>query len=52
MGWVRHTDTYGMYEERIKPIINIKKLKKVVSKKPEKAESGGEEKEWKSNGEP
>ena len=36
MGWVRHTDTYGMYEERIKPIINIKKLKKVVSKNQKK----------------
>lgn len=32
MGWVKHTDTYGMYEERIKPIVSIKKLKKVVSK--------------------
>lgn len=32
MGWVSHTDTYGMYEERIKPIVNIKKLKKIVSK--------------------
>ncbi len=32
MGWVKHTDTYGMYEERIKPIVNIKKLKKIVSK--------------------
>lgn len=33
MGWVKHTDTYGMYEKRIKPIVNIKKLKKVVSKR-------------------
>lgn len=32
LGWVKHTDTYGMYEDRIKPIINVKKLKKVVSK--------------------
>ena len=32
IGWVKHTDTYGMYEERIKPIVSIKKLKKVVSK--------------------
>lgn len=32
MGWVRHTDTYGMYEKRIKPYVNIKKLKKIVSK--------------------
>ena len=23
MGWVKHTDTYGMYEERIKPIVSI-----------------------------
>lgn len=33
IGWVDHTDTYGMYEQRIKPIVNIKKLKKVVSKR-------------------
>jgi len=32
MGWVKHTDTYGMYEERIKPFVKIKTLKKVVSK--------------------
>ncbi len=32
MGWVKHTDTYGMYEERIKPVVNIRKLKKIVSK--------------------
>lgn len=32
MGWVEHTDTYGMYVDRIKGIISIKKLKKVVSK--------------------
>ena len=32
MGWVKHTDTYGLYEERIKPIVSIKKLKKIVSK--------------------
>lgn len=32
MGWVKHTDTYGMYENRVKPVVNIKTLKKVVSK--------------------
>lgn len=32
LGWVKHTDTYGMYQDRIKPIVNVKKLKKVVSK--------------------
>lgn len=32
MGWVDNTDTYGMYEERIKTCVEIKKLKKIVSK--------------------
>ena len=32
MGWVEHTDTYRMYEDRIKPYVSIRKLKKVVSK--------------------
>jgi hypothetical protein len=36
LGWVKHTDTYGMYEDRIKPIVNVKKLKKVVSKESKK----------------
>ena len=33
LGWVKHTDTYGMFQERIKPIVKIKTLKKVVSKR-------------------
>lgn len=32
MGVLKHTDTYAMYEERIKPITDVKKLKKIVSK--------------------
>ncbi len=32
MGWIKHTDTYGMYEKRIKPYANVKKLKRIVSK--------------------
>lgn len=32
MGWVDNTDTYKMYEERIKPYVEIRKLKKIVSK--------------------
>lgn len=32
MGWVTHTDTYNMYLERIKPHINVKKLKHIVGK--------------------
>ena len=31
MGYIDHTDTYALYEERIKPYINIKKLKKKIS---------------------
>lgn len=30
MGWVKHTDTYNMYLERIKPYVNVKKLKRIV----------------------
>lgn len=32
MGLFRHTDTYGYYEEYIKPKVNVKKLKRIVSK--------------------
>lgn len=38
MGYVTHTDTYAMYEERIKPYVNIKKLKKIVSKNSKRKE--------------
>lgn len=47
MGWVTHTDTYGMYEERIKPIVNIKKLKRIVSKNQKRKNQ--KEKEAKKN---
>lgn len=32
MGWVDHTDTYDMFQERVKPYVEVKKLKKIVSK--------------------
>lgn len=32
MGWVDHTDTYDMYKKRVKPYVEVKKLKKIVSK--------------------
>lgn len=32
MGWVKHTDTYNMYLERIKPYVDIRKLKRIVGK--------------------
>lgn len=38
MGYVTHTDTYAMYEARIKPYANIKKLKKMVSKNSKRKE--------------
>lgn len=31
MGYFRHTDAYNVYLERVKPYVNIKKLKKIVS---------------------
>lgn len=32
MGWVSHSDTYGMYERWIKPKVSVKQLKKIASK--------------------
>lgn len=32
LGWVDHTDCYGMYEERVKPYVEVKKLKRIVSR--------------------
>lgn len=32
MGYFTHTDTYEMYLQRVKPHVNVKKLKKIVSK--------------------
>lgn len=32
MGWIDKTDTYGMYEKRIKPKVSVKKMKHIVSK--------------------
>lgn len=32
MGWFKHTDTYDYYLKYIKPNVNVKKLKKIVSK--------------------
>ena len=31
MGWIDKTDTYGMYEQRIKPKVSVKKMKHIVS---------------------
>lgn len=32
MGWFTCTDTYGCYEGRIKPYVNVGRLKKIISK--------------------
>lgn len=32
MGWFTCTDTYGCYEDRIKPYVNVGRLKKIISK--------------------
>lgn len=32
MGWIDKTDTYTMYEKRIKPKVSVKKMKQIVSK--------------------
>lgn len=40
MGWYTHTDTYAFYEREIKPYVNVKKLKKIVSKHSKKGAKG------------
>lgn len=32
MGWIDNTDTYGMYLQHIKPYVNIKCMKQIISK--------------------
>lgn len=32
MGWIYHTDTYNMYLNEIKPYVNVRTMKKIVSK--------------------
>lgn len=44
MGYLSHTDTYAMYEHRVKPHVNIKKLKKIVSKHSKREENKRHEK--------
>ena len=44
VGWVEHTDTYRMYEERIKPYVELKKLKKIVSKHQRRLNESGKAK--------
>ena len=31
LGWIDATDSYGVYEERVKPFVNIQKLKRRIS---------------------
>ena len=38
MGYLTHTDTYGMYQDRVKPYVNVKKLKRIVSKHSKRKE--------------
>ena len=49
MGMFKHTDTYGYYLNHIKPIINIKKLKRIVSKHSRKEQRAYYERLEKSN---
>lgn len=42
MGWFKHTDTYDYYRKYIKPNVNVKKLKKIVSKHSRKEKEKNE----------
>lgn len=32
LGWIKHTDTYWMYQKYIKPYVSFKRLKRLISK--------------------
>lgn len=32
LGWYDHTDTYGYFQEYIKPLVNVRRLRKIVSR--------------------
>lgn len=38
MGYITHTDAYDMYLQRVKPYVNVKKMKKLVSKHAKRKE--------------
>lgn len=53
MGYIRHTDTYAMYLQRIKPHVNVKKMRKMVSKhakRKEREKRAGMEKSIRNRG--
>lgn len=37
MGWITHSETYGWYLEHIKPLVNIRKIKRIISKMTKEA---------------
>lgn len=36
MGYLKHSDTYGWYLERVKPFVNIRTIKRIISKTDKK----------------
>ena len=39
IGWIDATDTYGMYEQNIKPYVDIGKMKKIISRHDKRVET-------------
>jgi hypothetical protein len=39
MGWIENSDSYGLYEDIIKPKVTVKQLKEIVSRKEKKENS-------------
>ena len=46
MGYLSNTDTYDMYLQRVKPYVNVKKLKKIVSKHSKRKEPLNKRQTW------
>ena len=44
LGWFKNTDTYDIYERRVKPFIKVKKLKRIIAIADRRKRNAGLEK--------
>lgn len=49
MGWIKASDTYAMYKDRVKPYVDVKQLKHIVSQHSKKEAKKENRKEGKKN---
>lgn len=49
MGWIKASNTYAMYKDRVKPYVDVKQLKHIVSQHSKKEAKKENRKEGKKN---